>query len=80
MLAVLSKARTLAADGIHQVHFVRGGNSSGFAGNSRKETNCSNLSTSCLNFFWDNLRLEVLVVQIFLLLGSSHTKVIRIGG
>lgn len=52
---LLSKASTLDADGIHQEHFVSGGNSSGFAGNSRKEINCSNLSTNCLNLFWDNL-------------------------
>lgn len=46
---LLNKDRTLVADGIHQVHFTIGGNSSGFAGNRRKEINCSNLSTNCLN-------------------------------
>lgn len=52
---LLNKARTLVADGIHQVHFTIGGNSSGFAGNRRKEINCSNLSTSCLNLFCEIL-------------------------
>lgn len=52
---LLSKANTLDADGIHQEHFVTGGNSSGLAGNRRKEINCSSLSTNCLNLFWDNL-------------------------
>lgn len=46
---LLNKARTLVAEGIHQVHFTIGGNSSGFAGNRRKEINCNILSTSCLN-------------------------------
>lgn len=53
---LLNKAKTLAADGIHQVHFTIGGNFSGFAGNKRKEINCSNLSTSCLNLFCEILK------------------------
>lgn len=53
---LLNKARTFVADGIHQVHFTIGGNSSGFAGNSRKEINCSNLSTTCLNLFCEILK------------------------
>lgn len=52
---LLNKARTLVADGIHQVHFTIGGKSSGFAGNRRKEINCSNLSTSCLNLLCEIL-------------------------
>jgi len=46
----------LVADGIHQVHFTIGGNSSGFAGNRRKEINCSNLSTICLNLLCEILK------------------------
>lgn len=53
---LLNKARTLVADGIHQVHFTIGGNSSGFAGKRRKEINCSNLSTSCLNLLCEILK------------------------
>lgn len=53
---LLNNAKTLVADGIHQVHFIMGGNSSGFAGNRRKEINCSNLSTTCLNLCCEILK------------------------
>ena len=36
----LSSANTLAADGIHHVHFTGAGRSEGFGGNSRREMNC----------------------------------------
>jgi len=65
---LLNKAKTLVADGIHQVHFTIGGNSSGFAGNRRKEINCSNLSTNSLN----------LLCEILKQTGCSYSHVITV--
>lgn len=72
---VLNKARTLVADGIHQVHFTIGGNSSGFAGNRRKEINCSNLSTSCLNLFCEILNQTYCIYSHVI---AVHTRVYSI--